>query len=410
VSQPAQSLSLQTPQPQPTTPVVVPDKLFTRDFLLVCLSTFLFSGSMFLLFAVLPLFIVQHLHGAESQVGMIMGAFAVSAVLSRPISGRLVDTWSRKACLSLGALIYVIFPALYTQVATVFAMLVLRFFHGIGIAIYTTAGSVFVADLAPPARRGEAMGYYGMAMNLAMAIGPALGVILAGRLGFAGLFWTAAGLALGSLLLVQLVHDPHQSHPHAGQHAATRPPLFSRAAVFPGFIAMCMTMTFGAIVSFLPLFVQQRNLGNAGLFFTVYSIVVVVLRPLSGRLSDRFGRSAIIIPGMFFLTVSMVVLAYTTSTAGLLWTAVLQGVGFGAVHPAIMAWIVDRSTIHDRGPALATLMMAFDIGVGFSAIGLGQVLQRTDFSTMYLCAGGIALVGTIAVAIGTVMEQAKIRH
>ena len=66
---------------------------------------------MFLLFAVLPLFVVQELHGAESQVGMIMGAFAVSAVLSRPLSGRLVDTWSRKSCLTLGALIYVIFSA-----------------------------------------------------------------------------------------------------------------------------------------------------------------------------------------------------------------------------------------------------------------------------------------------------------
>ena len=169
-------------------------------------------------------------------------------------------------------------------------------------------------------------------------------------------------------------------------------------------------MTFGAIVSFLPLFVQYHNLGNAGLFFTVYSIVVVVLRPFSGRLSDRFGRPTVIIPGMFFLAVSMAVLAYTTSMAGLLWTAVLQGIGFGAVHPAIMAWIIDRSTIHDRGPALATLMMAFDIGVGLSAIGLGQVLQRTDFSTMYLCAGGIALVGTAAVVVASMMEQAKTQH
>ncbi|MET0513746.1 MAG: MFS transporter [Nitrospiraceae bacterium] len=410
MSQPAQSLSPQTPQPQIATPSAEPEALFTRDFLLVCLSTFLFSGSMFLLFAVLPLFVVQELHGAESQVGMIMGAFAVSAVLSRPLSGRLVDTWSRKSCLTLGALLYVIFPALYTQATSVSVMMLLRFFHGIGIAIYTTAGSVFVADLAPPARRGEAMGYYGMAMNLSMAIGPALGITLAGWLGFTGLFWTSAGLALACLLLVQLVHDPHQSRVLTGQPAAARPALFSRIALFPGFIAMCMTMTFGAIVSFLPLFVQYHNLGNAGLFFTVYSIVVVVLRPLSGRLSDRFGRSAVIIPGMFFLAVSMAVLAYTTSMAGLLWTAVLQGIGFGAVHPAIMAWIVDRSTIHDRGPALATLMMAFDIGVGLSAIGLGQVLQRTDFSTMYLCAGGIALVGTVAVTIATVMEQAKIRH
>jgi MFS family permease len=365
---------------------------------------------MFLLFAVLPLFVVQHLHGAESQVGMIMGAFAVSAVLSRPLSGRLVDTWSRKSCLALGALIYVIFSALYTQATSVPVMLALRFFHGIGIAIYTTAGSVFVADLAPPARRGEAMGYYGMAMNLSMAIGPALGITLAGWLGFTGLFWTSAGLALACLLLVQFVHDPHQSRVLAGQPAAARPALFSRIALFPGFIAMCMTMTFGAIVSFLPLFVQYHNLGNAGLFFTVYSIVVVVLRPFSGRLSDRFGRPAVIIPGMFFLAVSMAVLAYTTSMAGLLWTAVLQGIGFGAVHPAIMAWIIDRSTIHDRGPALATLMMAFDIGVGLSAIGLGQVLQRTDFSTMYLCAGGIALVGTAAVVVASMMEQAKTQH
>jgi MFS family permease len=169
-------------------------------------------------------------------------------------------------------------------------------------------------------------------------------------------------------------------------------------------------MTFGAIVSFLPLFVQHHNLGNAGLFFTVYSIVVVALRPLSGRLSDRFGRSAVIIPGMIFLAVSMVILAYTTSTAGLLWTAVLQGIGFGAVHPAIMAWIVDRSTVHDRGPALATLMMMFDVGVGLSAIGLGQVLQQTDFTTMYLYAGGIALVGTIAMIASAVKEQVTVRH
>jgi len=404
VSQPARPLPTEQP-PLPSTDAAA-DALFTRDFLLVCLSTFLFSGSMFLLFAVLPLFIVQELHGAESQVGMIMGAFAISAVLSRPLSGRMVDLWSRKAGLTIGSLIYCIAPALYTQAASVPVMLGLRFFHGIGIAIYTTAGSVFVADLAPPARRGEAMGYYGMALNLAMAIGPALGVVLVNQIGFTGLFWLSSFLGLISLLLVQLLHDPLRTHIHADQGMPERPPLFSRAALFPGFIAMCMTMTFGAVVSFLPLFVRHQQLGNAGLFFTVYSIVVVLLRPVSGRLSDRFGRVSVIIPGMVFLAISMVTLAYTSSMSGLLWTAVLQGVGFGAVHPSIMALVVDRSTAHDRGPALATLMMAFDIGVGLSAIGLGQVLQYTDFTVMYLCAGGIALIGALAVAFSTWRHKA----
>ncbi|MEW6297833.1 MAG: MFS transporter [Thermodesulfobacteriota bacterium] len=400
MSDPAQPLPLQegTPPLQATQ-----EALFTRDFLLLCLSTFLFSGSMFLLFAVLPIFVVQELNGLESQVGLIMGAFAVSAVLARPASGRIVDRWSRKAGLSLGSLIYCVAPALYTQVTSVPVMLGLRFFHGIGIAVYTTAGSVLVADLAPPSRRGEAMGYYGMALNLSMAIGPALGAALIGPIGFAGLFWLSAALALASLLLTQLIHEPRRSHSH--RHPPTDPPpLFSRAAVFPGFIALCMTVTFGAVVSFLPLFVRAHHLGNPGLFFTIYSVVVIATRPLAGRWSDRFGRSAIIIPGMFMLAISMIILAHSTSMAGLVWTAILQGLGFGGVHPSIMALVVDRSTIHDRGPALATLMAAFDIGVGLSAIGLGIVLEHTNFTVMYLCAAGVAFIGTGA-AMAAVRKQ-----
>lgn len=357
--------------------------------------------SMFLLFAILPVFVVQELHGAKSQVGMIMGAFAVSAVLARPSSGRIVDVWSRKAGLSLGAFIYCIAPALYTQAGSVAMMFGLRFFHGIGIAIYTTAGSVMAADLCPPARRAEGMGYYGMSMNLAMAFGPALGAFLVGQIGFSGLFWLSSGLSLVSLLLVQVIKEKIHDRPHDYQ----RPPLFSKAALFPGFVAMCMTMTFGAVVSFLPLFVQAHDLGNPGLFFTVYAIVVVASRPVAGRLADRFGRAPVIVPGMACIVIAMIILAYTTSQWGLLWSAALQGLGFGCVHPAVMALVVDRSTQHDRGPALATLMGAFDVGVGFSAIGLGQILERTDFTTTYLCAAGIAFIGGSGFALGTLWQQ-----
>ncbi len=397
MSQPAQSLSVQ-PAPLPTHSA--PDTLFTRDFLLLCASSFLFSSSMFLLFAVLPLFVVQELKGAQSQVGLIMGAFAVSSVLSRPGSGRMVDLWSRKAGLSLGALIYCVAPALYTQASSVAMMLGLRFFHGIGIAVYTTSGSVLAADLCPPTRRGEGMGYYGMSMNLAMTIGPALGAALVEVIGFTGLFWLSSSLGLASLLLVQFISEPHRARMHA-QVGVQRPSLFSRAALFPGFIAMCMTMTFGTVVSFLPLFVRDHGLGNPGLFFTVYSIVVVASRPFAGQWSDRFGRMAVIIPGMVLLAVAMIFLAYATTQWGLLGSAVLQGLGFGCVHPAIMAWVVDRSTAHDRGPALATLMGAFDVGVGLSAIGLGIVLQHTSFTVLYLCAAGIALFGAGACAAVT---------
>ena len=390
----------QSTQPSAVSPQLPPDQappeaLFTRNYVLLCIGAFLFSGSMFLLFAILPLFVVQELHGAESQVGMIMGAFAIAAVLTRPFSGQMVSIWSRKSGLSLGTFIYFLAPALYTLAGSVSVLMGLRFFHGIGIAIYTTASSVFVADLSPPARRGEAMGYYGMALNLSMTIGPALGAYLVGTIGFINLFWLSSALALSSFLLTQFIHEPQRppaSNP-ANPATAERPPLFSRSALFPGLIAVCMTMTFGTVVSFLPLFVQAHELGNPGLFFTVYSITVVLSRPFAGRLSDRFGRPAVIIPGMLLLGVAMTVLAFSTTEFGLLSAAVLQGFGFGGVQPSLMAQVVDQSTDHDRGPALATLMGAFDVGVGLSSIGLGLVLEATNFTVTFLCAASIGLFG-----------------
>ena len=393
----SQSPSPSAASPRPPQDPAPQSTLFTRNYVLLCAGAFLFSGSMFVLFAVLPLFVVQELHGAESQVGLIMGAFAISAVLTRPFSGLLVSVWSRKSGLSLGTFIYFLAPVLYTLAGSVSVMLGLRFFHGIGIAIYTTASSVFVADLSPPSRRGEAMGYYGMALNLSMTVGPALGAYLVGRIGFINLFWLSAALALASFLLTLLLREPQRPPP--SPHIPTeRPPLFSRSALFPGLIAVCMTMTFGVIVSFLPLFVQARELGNPGLFFTVYSIAVVASRPFAGRLSDRFGRPMVIIPGMLLLAVAMTILAFSSSQFGMLSAAVLQGFGFGGVQPSLMAQVVDRSTDHDRGPALATLMGAFDVGVGLSSIGLGLVLEATSFRVTFLCAAGIGLFGAGASA------------
>ena len=383
--------------PESPSPSQRPEALFTRDFILLCLGTFLFAGSMFLLFAVLPVFVVEELHGADSQVGLIMGAFALSALLVRPMTGRLVDQWSRKTLLSIGALIYCLAPALYTQAESVPVMLGLRLFHGLGIAAYTTAAGVIVADLAPPSRRGEGMGYYGMSLNLAMTIGPALGVMLIGYIGYNALFWLCAALALGSLVLSQLIQEPARA-PQAGSPSRQ---WVSRTALFPGFIAVCMTFTFGAVVSFLPLFVKASNLGNPGIYFSVYSIVVVVSRPFAGRLSDRFGRAAVIVPGLGCLAVAMITLAFSSTLPGILIAAALQGLGFGGVQPSIMALVVDRSPPHERGAALATLMGAFDVGVGLSSIALGAVLEYTDFTVMFLCAGGVALVGAIGAAWGT---------
>lgn len=382
------------PQPALASPETA-DSLFTRNFVVLCVSTLLFFESMFLLLAVLPVFIVQELRGTEAQVGVVVGVFALAAVMIRPTSGWLVERWNRKLGLTLGALIYCLGPLLYTLAESVPVMIGFRFFHGLGIALFTTASSVLVADIAPPARRGEAMGYYGMMMNVAMATGPVAGAAFVEQTGFTQLFWLSALLALTCLLTVSLLSEPVRT-PRPQHSPASRPSLLSRSAVFPGVIAICMTMSFGAVLSFLPLFVQARALGNPGLYFIVYSIAVIIARPVSGKWSDRFGRAQVIIPGMLLLTTAMTLLAYANSIPWLLSVATLQGVGFGTVQPALMAFCVDRVSEQERGPALATLMMAFDIGHGLSAIGLGLLLEQTSFTTMFLFTGGVSLLGAAA--------------
>jgi MFS family permease len=383
------------------------ESLFTRNFLVLCISTLLFFESLFLLLAVLPVFIVQELHGTEAQVGVVLGVFALAAVMIRPTSGWLVERWNRKLGLTLGALIYCIGPLLYTVAESVPVMIGFRLFHGLGIALFTTASSVLVADIAPPSRRGEAMGYYGMTMNVAMATGPVAGAALVERSGFSQIFWLSALLALGSLIILPLLSEPARAPRQAPADPSKRASLLSRSAVFPGFIAVCMTMSFGAVLSFLPLFVQDRQLGNPGLYFIVYSIAVIIARPVSGKWSDRFGRAQVIIPGMLLLTTAMTLLAYATSIPWLLSVAALQGLGFGTVQPALMAFCVDRATDQERGPALATLMMAFDIGHGRSAIGLGLLLEQTNFTTMFLFTAGVSLLGAVTLAGATQRQQAK---
>lgn len=390
----ALDLNREDGSPAAVTPTAgVAERILTANFILVCASSFLFSGSMALLLTVLPLYVTQELHGSQSQVGLVAGVFTAAAVLVRPLSGRLVDEWGRKAGLSLGAFLFAFCPALFPWATSVPLLLGLRFVHGIGIAAYTTGAGTLVADISPLGRRGEALGYFGVALNMAMAVGPALGAVLLPTLGFARLFWLSAGVASGSFLLTLQLSEP----PRPPRHE--RAPLLSREALFPALVMASTTVAFGAVASFLPLLVFEKNLGNPGLFFTVYSVGLIVSRAWAGKLSDRFGRAVVILPGMVLISVAMGVLAFAASLSHLLIAAVLNGVGYGGVQPTLLALAVDRASPRARGAALATVMGAIDVGIGVSAIGLGLVLEWSNFTWTYLCAGVVVLVGALMFAL-----------
>ena len=367
------------------------EKLFTKNFILTSLSTVTIFTSFYFLLVTLPIYILK-LGGSESEIGLIIGVFTISAVVLRPFIGRELDSRGRKKILLAGSLVFLLSMLLYNYTTSVTSLLLLRVFHGLGWGAATTAGSTLIADIAPPSRRGEAMGIFGMASNVAMAFGPALSIMLLDSSNFPALFAVSASIALVSLLLVLPISETIVVHP--------KNPLFSKEALFPSAMMFTVSLTYGSIVSFLSLFARKQGITNPGIFFTVFAITLIIVRALAGRLSDIKGRNFVIVPGMVMITAGLWVLSTASSLSAFLISAFLYGMGFGFVHPSLMALLVDRVTEKTRGSAMGTFTAAFDLGIGTGSIVLGIVLQFYGFGIMYLLGGAIVLLGAVFFMFG----------
>jgi MFS family permease len=270
--------------------------LFTRPFVVTCLATFFFYLSFYLILPVMPLY-VAGMGGTSTQLGLIIGLFAFMAMILRPPAGWIIDTRGSFLVLLVGMAIFFLSSLGYILARSVEAVLALRLFHGTGMGLFPTAATVVVAELAPITRRGEAMGWFGIANSVGMVFGPVAGTAVADRMGFSVLFVLAAGVALLGLLCVGML--PRVGRPSGNM--STRPRLqdfFSPAAVLPSVILLFLYVPYGAMVAFIPIIATQRGLTNAGIFYTVFALAVLLVRARAGRLSDQKGRAAVILPGM----------------------------------------------------------------------------------------------------------------
>jgi MFS family permease len=352
-----------------------------------------------MLIPVMPLY-AAHLGAGEGQIGLIIAVFAFSAMLLRPVTGELADRIGRYPLVLAGSAIFAAaataYPVLGLSIPTLIAI---RLFHGIGMGLGPTAGTVMVADLAPPHRRGEAMGLYGMAGNASLAIAPYLGAELLERGGFGPAFAGSASLGLAALLVASRLPE---TRPRAtGAHRPARSPaawlagLFHAGALYPSLLVFALFFPYGAVFTFVPLFARQRAIASVGPFFTALALSAVAVRGLAGRLADRVGRRMVAAPSLALAGVALLVLARADSTPGLIAAAVLLGLGFGAAQPAILAMAADRVPPEARGRAVGTLYTAWELGIGSGAVLLGVWAAHRGYASMFQ-------VGAVCTGLGAV--------
>jgi MFS family permease len=368
---------------------------YPPSFYLVIAANFFFFAGFQWTFATLP-GSIQELGGDAAQIGLAFGLFSLSAVIARPGVGWLVDRWGRKPVLLAGAAIFGLSPALYAMAHSLWVFQVVRVFHGIGIAAFTTAYTTLVADLAPPARRGEAIGLSGVTNNLGMLFAPVLGAYVATTWGYATHFWLAAGITAASFFLLLPVVEPERE-PVARTDS---PNLLTVARMRPVWVAAFgitgLAVAYGAVLSFLAPFATGRGLTMAGGYFAAFAVAMIVAQTSAGWLSDRVGRRAVAIPGLALTVLAMVGLGMARTDAALLASGAAFGLAWGLARAGIDTAVVDAVSPEMRGSAIGLLYTCFDIGVGAGSFGLGVIAQAQGYAAAFYAAAiwtGVALSG-----------------
>ncbi|HLR63255.1 MAG TPA: MFS transporter [Lentibacillus sp.] len=367
----------------------VQDKIWTKDFVIICLANFFIFLGFQMTMPTLPLF-VEELGGNDRQIGLIVGIFTFSALLLRPYAGHALETKGRAFVYMTGLIIFVLSVGSYAFISIIALLFIMRVVQGVGWGLSTTATGTIATDLIPPKRRGEGMGYFGLSGNLALAFGPSLGLTLTGYISFTSLFLICAALGLTAFILSTRIRYKRVEQ---SEHKSTtvKFDIFEKSAIRPSVLLLFITVTFGGIASFLPIYAEKSGVAGIELYFLVYALFLMISRLFAGKIYDRKGHLYVFPPGTALIFLAMLLLSWLPNTSIMLVAAGLYGLGFGAVQPTLQAWAVNESPDNRRGMANATFFSCFDFGVGIGAISFGQIASVFGYSMIYLTAAGSVL-------------------
>ncbi|WP_053375224.1 MFS transporter [Paenibacillus sp. FJAT-27812] len=352
------------------------DRLWTKSFTLMTIGNLFLFNAFYMLYPTLPLFIKQ-MGGNESQVGLAMGAFMLSAVIFRPIVGELLDRFGRRPFLVGGLLLFILAMYMYNWVGGIVVLMGLRILHGMSWAVSTTATMTAITDMIPPTRRGEGMGWFSTSMTLAMAVGPMFGIWVTQNRSYSDLFLIAVVLSAGALLLMLGAKMPFRPNPRARKIE-----LFEKSVLPVAASVFFLFIAYGGITTFVPLFADSIQV-NSGAFFLAFAATLALSRPISGKLSDRFGEVFVIMPALVMTICALIVLSLSTGLIGVLVSAVLYGIGFGSAQPALQAATIRLARPDRIGVANASISTANDLGIGLGAIMLGWVSQYMSYQALF---------------------------
>lgn len=367
-----------------------------------------------LLTPTLPLY-AEKIGGGPASAGLIVGIYALTALLFRPYFGGLLDTKGRKIILMIGMTVFLISSLLYNVAFMMVSLLVIRLIQGAGFSATSTSLGTIASDLVPASRRAEGIGYFGMANTIGMAIGPALGLYIITHHNFSILFLMTTVFTFLAFGLSLLLHSDQKFKESELYIASTKEKstkfsidsIIERSSIVTCLVLLFIAAIYGSILTFIPSYAAYRGINNIGIFYTVYAAAILFIRLFAGKLADHYGFTKVFVPGVLMLVMSLILLAFAKSYVIFLLVAVLFGLGYGSAQPILNTIVISLSPIDRRGIANATFFSTMDIGIGVGAIVWGMLSQVAGFPVVY---GAAAFCGVISLVIYLVVLRKQLKR
>ncbi|EIM38105.1 MFS transporter [Acinetobacter schindleri] len=369
--------------------------LWTKSFLL-CLANNLF---LFIFYfaqtTILPIYILKELGGSVTQAGLTLTLFMVSAILIRPFSGLIIEKLGQRRTLIISATMFCFIAFSYLFISNMTNLYILRLIHGVWFSILTTVCVPVVNQFISDSRRGEGMGYYAMSMNLGIVLGPLIGLSLIPYLSYTMVTAVLVAMIFIGYIFCFLipVQEVKQPDSEAEKTKLGLSDFVERKSLTIALMAMMISFSYASIMSFIAPFASSIHLMQyAGLFFVVFAISMMSLRPITGKIYDLKGPQYVIYPAVLTFSLGLLVLSQIHTLTGFMLAAVLIGLGFGSAQPCLQTLAIQRAPKHRIGYATSTFYTCYDIGIAIGSLVVGMMITKQSFSFAFIiCAALTAL-------------------
>ena len=366
-----------------------PDRLFTPRFFLMCGFSFTVFMSAFQLVPTAPFHILA-LGGTGTEAGLFLGFLTYASAVSAPITGAIGDRLGKRRVLLIASVAITVFSLLYAVAPSYQLVLGLVLVHGVFWSGLLSSSSAYVTDIVPASRRAEGLGYAGFASILAIAVAPSIGLWVFDAGGWRLLCFESAALnVIMAIIAWRLPADT----PRARGPMSLRPSDLVEWPVMAGAVTLFLyAFSYGGITSFVAVYAQQAGVTPRALYFTVFSLAIVVTRPFIARYADRVGHARMIVPCLVSIVIGVALLSMASTRIGFIVSGILFGMGFGSAYPIFVAHLMEHVADHRRGATFGAVIGAFDTGIGTGSISVGWISEHYGFPRAFAAAAALAVL------------------